>query len=526
MWKGYVGTNASSSGMIMQEAENETDIFIKTNAENESAEDVVQNVGIYFSGASQMLGEDGWIKVYNKETGDLLKTFTKEEWNTYTSSNPYRYELAVKHIRVETSEIVKKEVSFYVYNIKEIDDEKITTKYEREQFDELQYIKSTLTGSISGDANITVRHTANYEAPVSVATINISQNTISTQSTAKNDKITITTKTSASNNQVEWQNGIFLVKFPTEVIDVKLNEISVNNKNINIESYEVIEENGQSFIKIVTKNNIPQTYEITLDVDISPDPRIATTTKSIELFASNENGSDYYYKAEDTYDVNNNLNKTELVNHTSVSLSMISPNSLLTNQTATNYDDKNSIVISPQIADVKPQYAVVDQEQINQTASIGTQIKNNYASTISDIKILGKIPFKGNTYVISGADLNSSFTTKMTNEGIIVPEELQEIAKVYYSENETPDINLSNETNNWKTVDQVENWDNIKTFLIDLGNYVMPTGKDFVFNYTVEIPKGIEFNQVSYSHHGVYFSLDTENGKYKTQTEPNKLGLE
>ncbi|MCI8277053.1 MAG: hypothetical protein HFJ46_03895, partial [Clostridia bacterium] len=525
MWKSYVGTNASSSGMIMQEAENETDIFIKTNAENESAEDVVQNVGIYFSGASQMLGEDGWIKVYNKETGDLLKTFTKEEWNTYTSSNPYRYELAVKHIRVETSEIVKKEVSFYVYNIKEIDDEKITTKYEREQFDELQYIKSTLTGSISGDANITVRHTANYEAPVSVATINISQNTISTQSTAKNDKITITTKTSASNNQVEWQNGIFLVKFPTEVIDVKLNEISVNNKNINIESYEVIEENGQSFVKIVTKNNIPQTYEITLDVDISPDPRIATTTKSIELFASNENGSDYYYKAEDTYDVNNNLNKTELVNHTSVSLSMISPNSLLTNQTATNYDDKNSIVISPQIADVKPQYAVVDQEQINQTATIGTQIKNNYASTISDIKILGKIPFEGNTYVISKADLNSNFTTKMRNEGIIVPEELQEIAKVYYSENETPDINLSNETNNWKTAVQVENWDNIKTFLIDLGSYIMPTGKEFVFNYTVEIPKGIEFNKVSYSHHGVYFSLDTENGKYKTQTEPNKLGF-
>ena len=525
MWKGFVGTNSSTAGMIMQEETGVTDVFIKTNSENESADDVVQNVGIYFSGAGQMLGDEGWIKVYNNETDELIETFTKDNWDKYTSSNPYKYALPVKHIRIETSEIVKKEVNFYTYNIKEIDDEKITTKYEREQFDELQYIKSTLTGSIVGDGTATTRHTANYEAPVSVATISISKNTISTQQTEKNDEITITTKTSASNNQTEWQNGIFLVKIPTEIIDVQLNEVNVNNSSVTIESYEVIEENGQRFIKIVTKNNTPQTFTITLDVDLSPDPRIATTTRQIELYATNENGSDYYYKAEDVYDVNNNLNTTEFVNHTSASISMVSPNSLLTNQVATNYDDKESVVISPQVADIRPQYAVVDQEQEEQTATIGTQIKNNYASTISDIKILGKIPFEGNTYVISGKDLNSNFTTKMTEQGIAVPEELQAVATIYYSENENPDSNLSNEENNWKTKEEVENWDNIKTFLIDLGDYVMPTGKDFVFNYTVKVPNGIEFNQVAYSHHGVYFSLDTENGKYKTRTEPNKLGF-
>ena len=113
----------------------------------------------------------------------------------------------------------------------------------------------------------------------------------------------------------------------------------------------------------------------------------------------------------------------------------------------------------------------------------------------------------------------------MTSEGIELPEELQEIAKVYYSDNENPDKDLDNAENNWKTAEEVENWDNIKTFQIDLGNYVMEAGKEFVFNYTVKIPNGLEFNQVSYSHHGVYFCLDTEQGKYRTQTEPNKLGF-
>ena len=144
-----------------------------------------------------------------------LGTFTKENWNQYNASNPYRYSIAVKHIRVETSEIVKKETALYVYNIKEIDDEKITTKYTREQFDELQYIKSTLVGYLAGEYAGTSTHQAIYEAPVSIATINISKNTISTQGTEKNDKITIQAQASSANNQVECLNGNFLVKLPS-----------------------------------------------------------------------------------------------------------------------------------------------------------------------------------------------------------------------------------------------------------------------------------------------------------------------
>ena len=529
-WRGYVGTNAKLDGMIMKETKDGegqvSDQFIKTDSSTESVDEVVSNVGIYFSGADTLLGEEGWIKVYDEDTGNLLVTFTENDWNKYTSSNPYKYEIPVKHIRVETSTIQKNEASIYVYNIKEIDDEKITTKYTREEFDGLQYINSTLVGYIAGEYVETDVNQANYEAPISVANISISNNTISTQATEKNEKITIETQANETYNEVKWQNGEFLVKLPKEIIALQINNVTINNSSVRIENYELIENEEGLFIKIVTKNDTPQTYTITLDVNVTPDPRIATTTKQIELYASNENGSNYWYKAEDKYDVNNNLNTVEQVNYRTISINMVSPNSLLTNQIATNYDDKGSEVISPQIAEIKPQYAVVDQETPEeQTARIGVQVRNNYSSTISEVQILGKIPFEGNTYVISGEDLGSTFTTKMTNVGIEVPEELQEYAKVYYSEKETPDRDLSKAENEWKTAEQVENWDNIKTFLIDLGDYVMGAGAEYVFNYTVEIPNGIEFNKVSYSHHGIYFCLDTEQGKYRTQTEPNKLGF-
>ena len=529
LWQAYVGTGENLPGLVMKETvtgnAQVTDQFIKTNAEEESTDDVVSNVGVYFTGADNILGEDGWIKVYNEETGDLLVTFTKDDWNKYSSSNPYKYELPVKHVRIETSGIVNDESYLYVYNIKEIDDNKITEKYERAQFDELQYIKSTLVGYVGETYVNTDTHQANYEAPISVANIRISKNTISTQATEKNEIITIESEGNTNYNEVKWKNGIFLVKLPEEIIDAQINNVEINNSSVNIESYELIEQDNCRYIKIVTKNDSPATYEITIEVDLSPDPRKATSTRNIELYASNENGENYYYKAQDIYDVNNNLNTEEQVNYRTTSISMVSPNSILTNQVASDYDDKGSEVISPQIADIKPIYAVVDQEQEVQTVKIGVQLKNNYASTTSEIQILGKIPFEGNTYVINGADLGSTFTSKMTNAGIELPEELKEIATVYYSENENPSRDLNDSANSWKTAEEVTNWDNVKTYLIDLGNYVMPTGKEFVFNYVVEIPNGLAFNEVAYSHHAIYFCLDTDEGKYRTETEPNKLGL-
>ena len=534
-WYATTGTTGETTGITMKETKDGeaqvADEFIKSNGTRETMENVTTNIGIAFQGADGFIAEDGWIKVYDEDTGNLLATFTKDNWNSYTASNPYRYEIPVKHIRVETSNTIantnaSSSQGLNVYNIKKLDDEYITTNYTKEQFKGLNYISSTLEGYISGNHFQTKTSQASYEEPFSIANIKISNNTISTQVTEESEKITIETTQNTSNNVMGWVDGSFIVKLPEEILVAEINNVEINNSAVQLSSYELIEQDGVKLIKINTKNTnqTPQSYNITIDVDLTPDPRVATMTRQVELYAANEEVEDYYYNATDIYDVNNNLNTQEIVNHRTVSISMVSPNSLLTNQIGSNYDDKGSTVISPQIADIKPTYAVLDQEQ-EKTAQIGAQVRNNYTSTISDIKILGKIPFEGNTYVLSGGDLGSTFTTKMTNAGVQVPQELQQYATVYYSENENPTQDINEQSNNWKTTDQVANWDNVKTYLIDLGSYAMPTGAEYVFNYTIKIPNGLEFNQASFSHHAIYFSLDTDQGKYRTQTEPNRLGF-
>ena len=103
-----------------------------------------------------------------------------------------------------------------------------------------------------------------------------------------------------------WNNGSFLVKFPNEIIDIEINSIAISNRNVKISSYEQIKNENGLFIKINTENIVEdaQTYTITIDANLSPDPRIASVQKQIELWASNEEVEEYYYNAEDIYDVN------------------------------------------------------------------------------------------------------------------------------------------------------------------------------------------------------------------------------
>lgn len=528
-WRGLKGTKVYSNnmGMVMKESKTgetqKNDQFIKTDNTTESMENISKNIGIYFENTRRALGEDGWIKVYNDETDELLMIFDKSNLEKHSNyKTPYYYETPVKHIRVETS-LVYEEESIVVYNIKEIDDEYITNNYTEEEFKNLQYINSNLVGYIDNEFIKETTVSTRYEEPYSTANISISNNTISTQATEEHEKITI--QAPHYNNQKKWENGSFLVKFPETIISAKINDIIINNPNVKIDSYELYKQDEIQFIKINTNNikTIEWQYEITIDVDLTPDPRIETTKSQIELYASNGVESDYYYKAEDIYDVNDNLNTKEQVNKTSTSINLIAPNSLLTSQIASNYDTKGNMIISPEIADVKPNYSVVDNEE--KTAQIGMHVKNNYTSTISDIVILGKIPFEGNTYVISEKDLGSNFTTKMTSEGIQVPAELQEKITVYYSENENPGKEIDNKQNGWKTKEQITNWDNIKTFLISFGEYEIRQKSEYIFTYKIKIPNGIDYNKVAYSHHGVYFNINTEEGKYSTQIEPNKLGF-
>ncbi len=507
---GYKSEHEMRKTVVKEET---SDLLVKNDGTEVSMQDMLSNVGIYFTNCDMGLYDDGYIKLYNDDTDELIETFTKENWNKYTKINPYRYSEPIKHVRIEVSDM-KAKSQVRVYNVKELNDEYIVENYSREEFGEFTNIKSAVLCDINDEYFGRTVHSANYEAKSSLARLTMDKTSLSTQITEKNTEIKIITETSSYDNREKWKNGIFLLKLPKEIIDLEILETNISSSNVNIISIESYEEEEDRFIKIITENETPASYEISIKCNITPDPRVMTTLKKIQLYASNENCKNYLNRGKDIYDINDNLNTEEYVNLTDIQLNLISPGTLLTNQIAKNYDNSGSIAIAPQ-------HAIISKNQ--RTATVELEVKNGYVNTISDIVVLGKIPMKGNTYAISNGDMKSDFDTQIVNGGIYVPEEIKDNVSVYYSEKGEPTKDILDENNGW--IKEPQDWSKIRSYLIVFEDYSMAPGTAYKFNYEIMIPEELNYNDVSYSHHGVYFSLDTEEGKYRTYVEPNKLGF-
>lgn len=530
-WRAFTGTYGKTNGIIMNETTGKTDTILNTLSEYISMDEFTANKGIYFEGATDTLGLNGWIKIYNAETDTLIKTFTSNNWNSYTKSNPYLYENKVKHIRIETS--ATNELSYlHVYNIKELDDEYITENFIREEFDQFAYIESYLDGYMieqtdnsneDGTEQVTYWYNSSdkdraiYASLTSVANISIKEDTISTKSTAENQRITIETECYGDIEQ-KWKNGMFLVKLPRDIIFTEINSIITSNKNLKISAYDLYQENGNYFIKILTENEKDESYRIVIDCDLTPDPRIPKKTDTIELYAINEIACDYYYSQGDIYDIDGDLNKVEKVNYKTTTLTMDPGTSLNTTQIGSNYGVEDEIIIAPQVAKT-------DKEQ--RKATINISATNNYDFDIQDIKIQGVVPFEGNDYILTGRDLGSTFTTYMTEAGIVtVTGGLQNFVTVYYSATENPTNDINDKANSWTLAENVEDWSIIKTYLIVIDNaYKLKTGDKIEFEYEISIPEGVDYNDVTYSAHAIYYSLMTNEGLYYTSTASEKLGF-
>ena len=525
-WYMYTGDTTEDEKIILKETGNEgtqiTDLFIKSDSTNISMEDLTANKSIGFNNLENFLKQDGELRVYDDITGEVLLRIDNSNKKQYTQNSQYQFEHQVKHIRIEV-ENYNINSQFTTYFTKELDDEYIVNNFTKEQFDTLSYIKTTLNGYLGINKIGSDTFQAQYQAPNSIATIEMSQDTLSTQETEKNENIIITAEYYETKNEEQWKNGTFLVKIPKEIIDVKINSVTTNNNEVSITSFEQIENENGRFIKINTENTEETSFRITINCDLTADPRISTTYRYLELYAINESATNYYYRSQDTYDLDEDGNTSEIVNRTTADINLISPNSLLTSQTLKNIDEKGSEIVAPQTADVKPIYGVVDNN--NNQATLEVKIKNNYTSDISEVAILGSIPYQGNKYVFRDESLGSEFNSTMNEGGIRIPEELQGKAIVYYSEEEQPTKDVTDANNGWKTGENITNWSKVKTYLIDLENEIIIPQKEYSFEYDITIPHGTDFNKTSYSHHGVYFSIHTEQGLYPTYTEPNKIGI-
>ena len=488
-----------------------------------------------------LLGEDGWIKIYNNETNELIAVFNNSNWNKYIS-NPYIYSSDMNSIKVITSKILNRG-NIHIEHTMKIDDEAVKTNIPKSEFDNILYIGKNLeyssklatnsldfTGKGEDSINVeyyNVKSLAKSETPVLLSSyksknVLLKFNLDTTMSFNNRDGF-------ATGSGNSWKDSTILMEFPKDIVDVEIRNIEVANANVL--GYEIIDKEGKKFLKIdLDSDHFVREQDIDITANITVDPLVDTKETAIKVYALNKLNINYAYiennkfvdlnDKKDVYDIDGDNDKEEKVAYTEIKTKIIAPDDLYVNQKIIDYNTAGDVVNAPNVG-------IIDGNGTGK-AKVVIQLKNNYSPAITDVRLAGAIPFEGNKGLLTGNDFNSKNTTILTGP-IKVPEDLKNEVKVYYSENlEISNTNKSwvDPANNWKLAEDVTDWTKIKHYYIDFGNKVINLNEVKEFSYEVKMPQNVTYNNPTYASVAFTANLKTNEGRLFTSGEANKVGLQ
>ncbi len=243
---------------------------------------------------------------------------------------------------------------------------------------------------------------------------------------------------------------------------------------------------------------------IVLNANIKVDLFAPATEQEVKLDYTNSEATSYY---------NNGAAAAKVL--------YSAPAGVLTINTTKNYRGENSMVTSVR------QGTMVDDIEIfapAQKATMEIVVMNNNNNTVSDVSILGRIPFKGVKDIETGEELGT--TTDTTLAGALVSDKNNRGAfNIYYSENPEATKILDDPENEWK--DNITDYSKVKSFLIipEDTNYAMSKAEVLRFTYEYIIPENLQHNESFYGTFMAYYTNNTDVAKIDERSEADKVGL-
>lgn len=207
--------------------------------------------------------------------------------------------------------------------------------------------------------------------------------------------------------------------------------------------------------------------------------------------------------------------------YTELPINYSAPTGLVAVNSTSNYNTVGSITTSVRQG-VKED--LIDIYSEAKAATMEIVVMNNNENTVSDVSILGRIPFKGVKDIETGEDLGTTLDTKLI--GPIVSDERNGVAfNIYYSENGEANNDLNNSENGWTM--NPTSFENIRSYLIvpQDENYEMQETAILRFTYQYEIPANLTHNENIYGTFLAYYTNNSEIAKTDEKATPDKIGL-
>lgn len=491
-----------------EEFENETEKF-------ETNTSYYKSIKIKKENFENILGQEGKIQILNnnQETISEINRNSRIDENENYIINLEKQE---NKIKIKTSKPIAEGILKITTN-KEI----IDSEYTIEQLKTFSNINTKYTGNIIYDENIKneiakIENKINLEKPETKADISISRNTLSTI-TEKNE-VEMTIKLNNTNENIDlYKNPKFNIIFPEYIENVEITNLAIANAEEIFKIKEnnlYINEQGKISLNIelegtqkqYNSNNLTNGSNIIINANIKLNIYAPSKQEKIILQYSNENASKYQ-------------NEVNGIGYSEAEIEYKAPVGVVSINKISNYNKNGSSILSVEQGKVTDKIEIFDEAKIS---TMDILVMNNKENKTSDIKILGRIPFKGNKDVKTGEDLGTTVDTNIINE---ISEDMTNKvkSKIYYSENGNATQELEKTENQWKA--EVSDFSKIKSYLIIPENYEMNPGEILKYTYQYKIPENLEHNNNIYGSFETTYKNLSEIGTIEESSKPDIVGL-
>lgn len=527
--KTIVSVNILTSDMLeAMKIRGTKEAYIDKTGESHDASGDVKYKGVNFnySEIKDILKADGTIDLLDKE-GNIIYTLdkynTKSDESTKIELSEYTDNLQIRINKVKSNGTINIEFVKVIGK----------SNYKAVEFNDFKSIRSTVETSVKyaeQEGTFTLKTMdveKEFTESFTSAKLYMNKEYLSTVEVNKNVQLKIELNNNKETSDF-YKNPYFEIVFPKYVKAVEIQDINLmDEKGLQIKDFHTVEENGTIKIKVELEGtqtefvgvNLTNGTNIVINANITVDDYTPKKQDQVKLYYYNEAVTNYVMQTK--WSVNKNMPSDIIKVTNGFDLAVFeyqAPTGLVPVNEIKNYDGKANNVKSVKQGTIEKQIEIKQETQISQMKLTAL---NNTGNDCTDVVLLGRIPFKGNKDVVTGADLGTTVTTTLKDK-ITADGSNTAMATIYYSSNPEADKNLSDENNGW--TQEITDISEIKSYLIVVDG-TLEAGKVLNYSYDFEIPSELPYESAIYGSFGVYYNNNSDVAIVYESSIADKVGL-
>ena len=485
----------------------------------DKSDNKIQTDDIYYKEISvskdnfnEILGEDGKIDITDID-GNVLVTINNEMTVDENGNYVVSFQNKISKLAIKTSAPIA-EGNLIISNKKAVSNVNVS----KEDYENVKFLATATVQKAKFDYVSDLVELGNNEIKTelidTVTDINlvVDRESFSTVTTNSNVEIRLELNNDKETSDI-YGDSIFEVEMPKYITSMELTNASmIYGEGLDIANVETfVNENGRVMIRVIVSGKqtdfnsgvLTNGTNIVLNANVTIDKYTPSIETSIKAFVNNSEATNYS------------------ADYKEVKIDYSAPNGLVAINTIANYNELGATLTSVKEGE-KVDYIDIYSEA--RTATMEIVVVNNNNNSVTDLAILGRIPFKGVKDIASNNDIGTTVDTKIVSE-IISNESNKGEFTVYYSTNEEATKDLSDSSNNW--VKNPESFEDIKSYLIvpNDGEYELEAKQTLKFTYDYEIPENLNHNENIYGTFLAYYTNQSEVAVTDETSKPDLVGL-